>query len=147
MAKFVFKMQNILELREKLEAQQKIAFRNAGAVLYDEQEKLRQLIARQSEYEKKLREDGLENIDIAKIRFDRKAIDIMKTKVREQMFNVKKAEETLEEERVKLDEAIKERKIQYKLRERALVEFKKEIAKEESKEIDELVSFNYKAGS
>ena len=147
MAKFVFKMQNILELREKLEAQQKIAFRNAGVVLYDEQEKLRQLIARQSEYEKKLREDELENIDIAKIRFDRKAIDIMKTKVREQMFNVKKAEETLEEERVKLDEAIKERKIQYKLRERALVEFKKEIAKEESKEIDELVSFNYKAGS
>ncbi len=147
MAKFVFKMQNILKLKEKLEAQQKIAFRNASAVLYDEQEKLKGLLIRQAEYENRLREDTLENIDIAKIRFNKKAIDIMKTKVREQMFNIKKAEEALETERVKLDEAIKERKIQYKLRERALVEFKREIAKEESKEIDELVSFNYKARS
>ncbi len=39
-----------------------------------------------------------------------------------------------------------ERKTQEKLRERAFEEFKQEIAQAESKEIDELVSYNYHEG-
>lgn len=143
MAKFVFRMQNILDLKEKLEEQQKTAFRNANAVLMEEQEKLRELTLRQKGYEEELKESQKASVDIKRIHFLRKAIDIMKVKVREQMFVLKKAEENLETERKKLDEAIKERKIQEKLKEHAFEDFKKEILYEESKEIDQLVSFTH----
>ena len=143
MAKFVFKMQNILTLREKLEEQQKTAFRGANAILDEEQIKLRELYARQMGYEKSLKECQQESIDLKKWNFYKNAIDTMKSKVRDQMFVVKKAQDNLEIERQKLNEAIKERKIQEKLKEHAFEEFKKEILADESKEIDQLVSFTY----
>lgn len=143
MAKFVFRMQNILDLKEKLEEQQKTAFRNANAVLTEEQEKFRALVARQNGYENELRESQKASLDIKKVQFLKQAIEIMKVKVRDQMFALKKAEEQVEIERRKLDEAIKERKIQEKLKEHAFEDFKKEILYEESKEIDQLVSFTH----
>lgn len=143
MAKFIFRMQNILDLKEKLEEQQKTAFRNANAVLLEEQEKLKELTLRQKGYEEELKESQKSSVDIKRINFLRQAIDIMKVKVREQMFALKKAEDNLEIERKKLDEAIKERKIQEKLKEHAFEDFKKEILYEESKEIDQLVSFTH----
>lgn len=145
MAKFVFKMQNILELRQKLEEQQKTAFRNANAALISEQEKLKDLIVRQAEYERKFKESQMDSINIKDIGFYKKAIDIMKSKVRDQMFAVNKAQKALEQERIKLNEAIKDRKIQEKLKEHAFEDFKKEIAEQENKEIDQLVSFTHKA--
>lgn len=143
MAKFVFRMQNILDLKEKLEEQQKTAFRNANAALSEEQEKLRGLVSRQKGYETELRESQKASVDLKRIQFLKKAIEIMNVKIREQMFALKKAEEQVEIERKKLDDAIKERKIQEKLKEHAFEDFKKEILYEESKEIDQLVSFTH----
>lgn len=143
MAKFIYRMQNILELKEKLEEQQKIAFRNASARLSEEQDILRGLFIQNGGYERRLKESQTDTIDLQKITFLRNAIEIMKVKIREQMFAVKRAETALEAERVKLDEAIKDRKIQEKLKEHAFEDFKKEISAQESKEIDELVSFTY----
>ena len=45
--------------------------------------------------------------------------------------------------RIQLTEAMKERKTHEKLREKAFEEFKSELLHEESKEVDELVSFKY----
>lgn len=143
MAKFIFKMQNILNLKEKMEEQQKTAFREANAALSDEQDILRELFIRQAGYERQLREASMDVLDVRKIAFIKNAIDTMKSKIRDQMFRVKRAEEALEVERHKLDEAIKERKIQEKLREHAFEDFKKELLYEESKEIDQLVSFTH----
>ena len=44
MAKFVYRMQNILEIKEKLEAQEKAAYSVANARLMEEQEKLQGLL-------------------------------------------------------------------------------------------------------
>lgn len=43
----------------------------------------------------------------------------------------------------KLNEAMQERKIHDKLKEQAFEEFKADLAAQEMKEIDEVVSFNY----
>ena len=56
------------------------------------------------------------------------------------------AEKTLEMARIELNRVMVERKTHEKLRERAFEEFKQEIAQAESKEIDELVSYNYHEG-
>ena len=60
-----------------------------------------------------------------------------------QRIQVSKAEDALEVERQKLQEAVQERKIQEKLRENAFEVFMREENARESKEVDELVSYTY----
>lgn len=144
MAKFVYKMQNILELELKLEDQAKIDFRIANAKLSEEQDKLRELIKRRAKYERQLKENSTGIVDLKKITFAKNAIEIMKTKIRDQMFSIRKAEAAVDQARQHLDEVIKDRKTHEKLKEKAFEKFKQELAAEESKEIDQLVSFTYR---
>ena len=143
MAKFVYRMQNILELTEKLESQEKINFGIAQAAVNEEQEKLRELLARRVDYENRERELMTGILDIQEINHCRQAITIMKVKIREQMLEVQKAQRNLERARRKLDEVMKDRKTHENLRDKAFEEFKRELAAEENKANDELVSYTY----
>lgn len=67
----------------------------------------------------------------------------MKTRIRSQMINVHKAEKQLDIVRRRLNEVMIERKTYEKLREKKFEEFKMELAYEEKKEVDELVSYTY----
>ena len=55
MTKFVYKMQNILDIKFKLENQAKTSYANARAKLEEEEEKLRTLKAKREEYEENYR--------------------------------------------------------------------------------------------
>lgn len=145
MAKFVYRMQNILDIKIKLENQQKIAFGLANAHLKEEQEKLQKILLRRAVYEKQAKELVNGTLDIQKIKECRQAIDTMKSLQRTQMMNVHAAEKEVELARARLNEVMVERKTHEKLREKAFEEFKREIAQAESKEIDELVSYGYQA--
>ena len=143
MARFVYRMQNILELTEKLEAQEKINFGIAQQAVNDEQDKLKELLAKRTEYDK-LHEDLVKgDIDFLKLKQCEQAITIMKVKIRDQMLELQKAQRNLERARKKLDEVMKDRKTHENLRDKAFEEFKKELAAEESKATDELVSYTY----
>jgi hypothetical protein len=52
MAKFTYRMQNILDIKIKLENQAKIAYATASRQLAEEQEKLREILMRRAGYEK-----------------------------------------------------------------------------------------------
>ena len=56
MAKFVYRMQNILDLKQKLEEQEKANFGLAVARYNEEQQKLRDIMVRQAGYEKHLKD-------------------------------------------------------------------------------------------
>ncbi len=143
MAKFVYRMQNILELTEKLESQEKINFGIAQAALNEEQDKLKELLSRRVEYEEKERQLTSGAIDIKEISHCKIAITILKVKIRDQMLAVQRAQRNLERARKKLDEVMKDRKTHENLRDKAFEEFKKELAAEENKANDELVSYTY----
>lgn len=143
MAKFVYRMQNILELKEKLESQEKIAFSMANAKLAEEQEKLSQLMLRRIGYENQLKEMTEGTLNIRDIKNCKEAINSIKSMIRNQMLEIQKAQREVEIARMRLDAIMKDRKTHEKLREKAFEEFKKEIAAEESKETDQLVSFTY----
>ena len=153
MSKFVYRMQNILNLKYKLEDQAKMEFAAARRLLTEEEEKLELLYRRKDSYEeegRRLREDALAVMDILE---NRNAILQMEDFIELQKLEVAKAEDALEIERQKLQEVMQERKVQEKLREKAFEAFVKEENAKESKEIDELVSYTYgqrkreKAGS
>ena len=138
MAKFRYRMQNILDIKEKMENQAKTAYGMANAKLAAEQQKLQDILIRRAGYELV---SG--SINVLEIRECRKAIDVLKSKQRSQMMNVHAAERDVELARKQLNEAMVERKTHEKLKEKAFEEFKQELLHEESKEIDELVSYTY----
>ena len=143
MAKFIYRMQNILNLKLKLEEQQKMEFAAARKRLDEEEDKLHLLFRRKEGYEeegRRLRED---NLNVQDILDNRNALLQMDDYIAFQRIQVSKAEAKLEEERQKLQEAVQERKIQEKLRENAFEVFVREENARESKEVDEVVSYTY----
>lgn len=145
MAKFIYKMQNILDIKIKLETQAKNAYGAANRRYLEEQEKLQGLMLRRLDYEKRLKELMSGTIDVKAVTNARNDVNTMKTIVRRQMMEVHKAEKALDAARTELNRVMMERKTHEKLKERAFEKFKEELKAEESKEIDQLVSFTYNA--
>ena len=143
MAKFVYRMQRILDIKYKLEEQEKTAFGIASQRLQEENQKLQQLMLRRMEYEKRAGELAVGKIDVRAIHENKHAIDVMKTMIRDQITRVHVAEKNVELARNRLNAVMVERKAHEKLREKAFEEFQAELAAEEAKEIDQLVSFTY----
>ena len=143
MAKFVYRMQNILELKQKLEEQEKANFGMATAKFNEEQQKLKDLMIKQAGYERRLRDLSVGAIDIKEIKTCKNAISSMKVALRDQMIALSKAQKAMDVARKKLNEVMMERKMHEKLREHAFEEFLDEIDYEEGKITDELVSYSY----
>lgn len=143
MAKFVYKLQNLLDIRTRMEEQAKGVYGEAMAKLNDEEQKLEALMQRLSEYESEgqmLRQDKL---SIMELRENTRAVDHIRDLVKEQQVAVRKAQDDVELARHRLQTAMQERKIQEKLKENKLDEFKRELVAAENKETDELVSYTY----
>jgi len=143
MAKFKYRMQNILDIKMKLESQAKIAYSVANQKYLAEQQKLQEIVLRRNSYEQAWKDCMTGTIDVRQVSHARADVNTMKTLMRRQMMEVHKAELELEDARRALNEIIKERKTHEKLKEKAFEEFKAQLNAEESKEIDQLVSYTY----
>jgi len=143
MAKFIFKMENILEVKRKLEDQAKSVYASALAVLDEEQQRLALLEQQREGYKERLTSMMTASLNIDQIKTLEDAVEVMKYRIREQMVRVQDAEIKAERARLALQEAMVERKTYEKLKEKAFEEFKLEINAQEKKEVDELVSFTY----
>ena len=64
MAKFVYSMQNILDMKEKLERQEKNDYSRANVRLLEAQDELERLKDRQREQEEKLRQNLKESMQV-----------------------------------------------------------------------------------
>lgn len=143
MAKFVYRMQSILNVKLKMEEQAKQAFAAAKIKVDEEQAKLEQLQTRKTGYEQRARELLLQKLDFLEIEANHNAIDRMDEFIALQRQHVKRAEEQLEEAQEALAQVRMERKAQEVLKEKAFEEFKQELNRAESKEIDELTSYTH----
>lgn len=143
MARFKYRMQNILELKKKLEEQQEMALITARLKLSDEEDKLESLYARKRNYEEMIREACKDRLNVNAIKLGTSAYESMDYFIGLQKIEVKKAEGKVELEQNKMREAMKERKIQEKLREKVFNNYLKELAAEEVATVDELVAYKY----
>ena len=143
MAVFKYKLQNVLDIKLRMEDQARAVFASAQAKLNAEEEKRDLLIARRIEYEeegKRMRESVL---NVIEMRDNTRAIDNIKEQIVAQEKNVEQAAKVVEQARIRLTDAMQERKIHERLKENSFEEFEQEINAAESKEIDELVSYTY----
>ncbi len=143
MTKFVYKMENILSIKYKMEDQAKTAYGAARMKLTEEEEKLLVLKQKAVLYQDRKRSLMLSRLKIFDIKKCEEALDIVKHHINLQQIAVKKAEKQLESARMRLNVAMMERKTHEKLKENALNEFFIEYEAEQRKEIDELVSFKF----
>lgn len=143
MAKFKYRMQNILDVKMKLESQAKITYGIANQKYLDEQQKLQEIVLRRNSYERILKESMMGTINVREVTHAREDVNTMKTLMRRQMVEVHKAELVLEDARRALNEIMQERKTHEKLKEKAFEDFMAEEKAAESKEIDQLVSYTY----
>ena len=88
MAKFIYRMQNILDVKYKLETQAKTSFSIASANLNKEEEKLAKLNLRKLSYEEEARELVKDRLNFQAIKVNRAAIENMKGAIRSQTLAV-----------------------------------------------------------
>lgn len=143
MAKFIFKMQNILDIKMRLETQAKTEFAEATARLNAEEDKLKELLSRKRFYELEIVAMSQKKLDVAELKRQNGSIKAMQDLIEQQTVVLRIAQRNMDRAREKLNEAMQERKVYEKLKEKAFEEFKLELNAEEKKEIDELVSFTY----
>lgn len=143
MARFRYSMQNILNIKLKLEDQAKQAFSSARMALDEEEAQLRALEERKSGYERygKVLLSG--RLDLRRIEENKMAVRCMEDFIAVQQGNVDMARRKLEEATQRLTQVRIERKTHETLKEKAFDEFLMEEKRQESKEIDELTSYTY----
>ncbi len=143
MARFRYRMQNILNVKEKLETQAKNEFAIAAAKEREEEEKLNALMARRDEKEAELKALVGTDLDVRAIKEAEDGLEVIKYYVTMQRLNLAAARQELEVARDKLTAAMQDRKTHEKLKEKQFDQFRAEEAAKESKEIDELVSYRH----
>lgn len=143
MAKFFYRMQNILNIKNRLEEQAKIEFALANRSLMEEEEKLARLQQRKAVYEEEIKRLLDDKLQLKKIRENEAAVEVMKELIEAQILQVRAAERKVEIARKKLHNAMQERKTHDRLKEKQFEEFMQEENAKESKEIDELTSYRY----
>lgn len=143
MAKFVYKMQSLLNIKEKLEDQAKTAFGLAKAALNAEEEKLENLVVKKNGYIERKRQGMSSSINVQELTQLEQAIKTMELRIAEQILMVRQAEKNVQLAQARLENAMKERKVQEKLREHAYEDFLKEEEAADQQEINELVTFRF----
>lgn len=143
MARFIYRMQSILDIKTKMEEQAKMEFAAARMRLDEEEEKQRVLEERKNAYEEKGRALLRDSLKVLEIMENQDAIARMDEFIALQQKNVEKAQQLLEEARVSLQMAMQESKTQEKLKEKAFEEFIHEENAREAKEVDELTSYTH----
>lgn len=146
MAKFQYRMQNILDIKYKLEDTAKQEFADALLRLREEEDKQQQMITRRDGYAAEYDAMLVGRLDFLAMEQCANAVDIMNEKISEQDNVIRNRSKELEQYRQKLNQVMQERKMHETLKEKQFEEFQRELSMQEVKEIDEVVSYQYGQG-
>ncbi|MCM1178748.1 MAG: flagellar export protein FliJ [Clostridium sp.] len=143
MAKFIYRMQSILDIKYKLEEQAKQHYMEVRNRLNEALDELDALLARKEAYFHTYRKLLSEKLDVLEIETCKNSILIMDGYIEQQQIKIREIEQELDQAMHAMSEAMKERKIHEKLKENQFEVFLQELNQEELKEIDQLVSYQY----
>ncbi len=144
MGRFRYRMQNILNIKEKLETQAKNEFAAANMELLQEQD----VLAKMLEHNRMLEEESKnlrlkDSLSIKEIKDNTLSIELQKEKMKQQALRIHAAENKVEQKRRVMVDLMQEKKTHELLKEKAFEQFLMDEKAEESKQIDELTSYTY----
>jgi flagellar FliJ protein len=143
MARFNFRLQQFLGIKEKIEDQKEIEYSQALRQLEDERRKKRLLVMELNAQIRTFKQSLQEVINPVDIRRYNNNIERINMRIIEQDERIKAAEAYAETKRLELVQAMKERKMLESVRERRLDEYTRSEMIAEQKITDGLVSYKY----
>lgn len=143
MARFRYRMQGILDIKLKMETQARQEFAQAKLLLDKEEERMVTLQEKMHMYEEQAMTLLNGRLDLQEIVANKEAIIHTEEAIVEQQLCIDAAKAKVEEVREKLTNVMQERKVHETLKDKAFETFLLEEKQQESKEIDELTSYQY----
>lgn len=143
MAKFIYRMQNILNIKYKLEESAKQEYADARRALLMEEEKLEGLKARKQSYYEAYRDSIQGKLDFLAIEEHANSMDILDIMIEEQSAVIRQKSKEMEQARQKMAREMQERKMHEKLKEKKFEEFKQELNATEKRETDEVAGYQF----
>jgi flagellar FliJ protein len=143
MARFNFRLQQFLNVKEQIEDQKEIEYGQAIRRLEEEKEKKRRLEQKKENEINAFRKSLQDMIKPPDLRRYNNTIEHIKKKIVEQEKRIEAAQIYAEQKRLELVEAMKERKAMDKVKENAFEAYTRDEMLAEQKQIDELVSYKY----
>ncbi len=140
---FKFRLQSLLNVKEKFEQQAKIVFGEETAKLQEEKNKLINLYNSKEDVLQKQRENFSGTIDIFYFNEYRNYSMKLDQMIKKQIEAVQIQNMRTEEAKKRLADIMKERKTLEKLKEKEIEIFKKEVQLAEDKQVDELVTYKF----
>jgi len=143
---FNFKFQSILDLKIRLEDQKKSKYGEANEELKRQQDKLNVLLDEKTYQCDLMREKGKKGVTPKELIVYNNYMERLKRSIEIQNVVVERAKKAVEQARLELVEAAKQRKMFETLKEKQLEEYWEDYYKKEQAALDELVSYKYNGG-
>ena len=146
MKKYSFRLQPVLEIREKALEDKRLEMAKVIKILNDYQDELKALEEKQISYNLELENLSTSNgfVNVSELAGYNDYIFRLEQEVKDKQMTIENTKKVLKIKQNEVNEALKEVKVLEKLKETQSEKFYKAIAKKEAEEIDDIATTRYR---
>ena len=145
MKKYSFRLQPVLDIREKTLEDKRLEMAQVIQLLNEQQEGLERLIAKQISYKDELESLSLEDdLNVFALANFKNYMVNLQEQITQQEHNIENTKKALRVKQEAVNEALKDVKVLEKLKEKQSQKFYKDIEMKEANEIDDISTARYR---
>lgn len=145
MKKYSFRLQPVLDIREKTLEDKRLEMAQVIQLLNEQQEGLERLIAKQASYKDELESLSLEDdLNVFALANFKNYMVNLQEQITQQEHNIENTKKALRVKQEAVNEALKNVKVLEKLKEKQSQKFYKDIEMKEANEIDDISTARYR---
>lgn len=145
MKKYSFRLQPVLDIREKTLEDKRLEMAQVIQLLNEQQEGLERLIAKQAAYKDELESLSLEDdLNVFALANFKNYMVNLQEQITQQEHNIENTKKALRVKQEAVNEALKDVKVLEKLKEKQSQKFYKDIEMKEANEIDDISTARYR---
>lgn len=145
MKKYSFRLQPVLDIREKTLEDKRLEMAQVIQLLNEQQEGLERLIAKQTSYKDELESLSLEDdLNVFALANFKNYMVNLQEQITQQEHNIENTKKALRVKQEAVNEALKDVKVLEKLKEKQSQKFYKNIEMKEANEIDDISTARYR---
>ena len=145
MKKYSFRLQPVLDIREKTLEDKRLEMAQVIQLLNEQQEGLGKLLAKQDAYKEELESLSLEDdLNVFSLANFKNYMVNLQTQIKQQEANIENTKKALRVKQDAVNEALKDVKVLEKLKEKQSQKFYRDIEMKEANEIDDISTARYR---
>lgn len=145
MKKYSFRLQPVLDIREKTLEDKRLEMAQVIQLLNEQQDGLGKLLAKQDAYKEELESLSLEDdLNVFSLANFKNYMVNLQTQIKQQEANIENTKKALRVKQDAVNEALKDVKVLEKLKEKQSQKFYRDIEMKEANEIDDISTTRYR---